>query len=354
MAVVVPVFNEQDTVATLSDQLRRVYEQRGWRGTLCFVDDGSTDDTWSAIVRLAESGTGASGSDRPESASDDPPRVVTNEALLECVPPRVVGIRLRRNYGKAAALRAGFDSVGEDADVVVTMDGDLQDDPEELPRLIQELDAGFDVVSGWKRVRHDPWHKRWPSKAFNALVSRLTGVVLDDHNCGLKVYRPHVLPDLDLYGQRQRFLPVLAAAAGHRIGQLEVRHHPRRHGRSKYGPSRLITGTLDLLTIVLLTGYRGRPLHLIGTAGLAALTIGGAFLAYLTFLWIYTRLGGNGPPVHLHQTAMLHYAILFIVVGCQCLLTGLLAEVIVGHSTNRRGVYGVRQRVGQRPEMTGD
>jgi dolichol-phosphate mannosyltransferase len=160
---------------------------------------------------------------------------------------------MRRNFGKAAALSAGFRAA--EGDCIVTLDGDLQDDPSEIARLLAKLDVGYDVVNGWKRVRHDPWHKVWPSRVFNWMVSRMTGVHLHDHNCGLKAFRREVMHEIRLYGELHRFVPVLAAAKGFRTGEVVVQHRPRLHGQSKYGVSRLTKGLLDLLTVKFLVGY---------------------------------------------------------------------------------------------------
>jgi len=189
------------------------------------------------------------------------------------------------------------------------MDTDLQDDHDEIPRFLKAMDSGLDVVSGWKRVRHDPWHKVLPSRIFNWLVSRLTDVYLHDHNCGFKAYRRPILKEITLYGERHRFIPVLAAAWGWKVGEIQVEHHPRRFGQSKYGVSRLAKGFLDLLTIHLLTGYSGRPQHLIGSAGLLCFIAGFAGLLYLTLLRIVSHLWTGLEPVHLHERAVFYYCI---------------------------------------------
>ena len=210
---------------------------------LVFVDDGSTDGSWAEIERLA---------------SQD---------------PRVQGVRFRRNFGKAAALRAGFQAAR--GEIVFTLDADLQDDPHELPRFLEQMNTGLDVVSGWKQVRHDPWHKVGPSRVFNWLVGWLTGVRLHDHNCGFKCYRREIFDEIRLYGELHRFVPVLAAARGWRVGEIAVHHRPRKFGQSKYGVRRFVKGFLDLLTVYFLTGYSQRPQHLLGTVGLVSFLAGG-------------------------------------------------------------------------------
>ena len=214
--------------------------RRRWLGPVefIFVDDGSRDGSWAVLTELAER------------------------------DPRVGAIRFRRNFGKAAALTAGFQAAR--GDLVFTLDGDLQDDPAEIPRFLAELEQGYDVISGWKKTRHDPWHKVYPSRVFNWMVSRLTGCRLHDHNCGFKLYRREVLREVGIYGELHRFIPVLAHARGFRVGEVVVRHRRRRHGASKYGFSRLLKGFLDLLTVRFLTRFSQRPLHVLGGIGLVA------------------------------------------------------------------------------------
>jgi len=232
ISVVVPVFNEAESLEALHAELVEVGRANNLQMNIVFVDDGSTDGSWQIIRRLAAEN------------------------------PRVRGLRFRTNFGKAAALNAGF-ALARDP-LVMTLDADLQDDPHEIPRFLEQMEQGFDVVSGWKKVRHDPWHKVWPSRVFNWMVSRLTGVKLHDHNCGMKCYRREVLDEVRLYGELHRFVPVLAAARGFRVGELVIHHRPRQFGRSKYGVSRFIKGFLDLLTVKFLTGFGQRPQHLLG------------------------------------------------------------------------------------------
>ncbi len=228
ISVVIPVRDEAESLAELHGELSAVFAGMA-RGPVefIFIDDGSRDCSWSVILALSES------------------------------DPRVSAIRFRRNFGKAAALTAAFQSAR--GSLVFTLDGDLQDDPAEIPRFLDRLDEGYDVVSGWKRTRHDPWHKVYPSRVFNWLVSRLTGCRLHDHNCGFKLYRREVLREIGLYGELHRFVPVLAHARGFRVSEVEVRHRRRRHGASKYGFSRFMKGFLDLLTVRFLTRFRERP-----------------------------------------------------------------------------------------------
>ena len=210
LSVIIPVLDEAESLPQLVRELDRVAEEHGYDLQIIIVDDGSTDGTWTVINELA---------------ADD---------------PRILGIRFRRNFGKAAALSAGFHAA--EGERIVTIDGDLQDNPAEIANLLAKLDEGFDVVSGWKRERHDPWHKVLPSRVFNWLVSWLMGVQLHDHNCGLKAYRREVMHEIRLYGELHRFVPVLAAAKGFRVGEVVVEHRPRKYGKSKYGVSRLTQG----------------------------------------------------------------------------------------------------------------
>ncbi len=226
LSVIIPVLDEAESLPQLVRELDQVAVQRGYELQIIVVDDGSTDGTWPVICQLA--------------AGDS----------------RILGIRLRRNFGKAAALSAGFHAA--DGERIVTIDGDLQDNPAEISALLARLDEGFDVVSGWKRERHDPWHKVLPSRVFNWLVSWLMGVRLHDHNCGLKAYRREVMHEIRLYGELHRFVPVLAAAKGFRIGEVAVSHRARKYGKSKYGVSRLTKGLLDLITVKFIVGYGQR------------------------------------------------------------------------------------------------
>ena len=236
ITIVVPVYNEQDALEALLGEIRTTAQKAELRFQIVFVDDGSWDGSWRKIQALA--------------AAD----------------PAIAGIRFRRNYGKAAALMAGF--AAAQGDVVVMMDADLQDPPEELPRLLQKLDDGYDLVSGWKRHRLDPWHKVYPSRVFNKLVGWLTGVHLHDHVCGLKCMRREVARELRIYGEMHRFIGVLAAARGFKVTEIATLHRPRTLGLSKYGFTRFFKGFVDLLTAWFLTRYRWRPQHLIGVTGL--------------------------------------------------------------------------------------
>ncbi|MET4807252.1 glycosyltransferase involved in cell wall biosynthesis [Limibacillus sp. MBR-115] len=246
-------------------------------------------------------------------------------------------IRFTRNFGKAAALMAGFKEAS--GEYIVTMDADLQDDPKEIPRLLDKLDEGYDIVSGWKKDRQDPIGKRLPSKVFNFVVARAFGLELHDMNCGLKIYRRDAAAHLRIYGELHRFTPAMLYALGFRVAELPVTHHPRLQGKSKYGTARLAKGLLDLVTVILLTRYRARPLHLFGLIGLPLGFIGFLILFYLTVLWF----AGLGP---IGDRPLLFFGILLILTGTQLLGTGLIAELVLASENNASERYLVADRVG--------
>jgi dolichol-phosphate mannosyltransferase len=304
ISVVVPVHDEEHNVEPLLDELEAALAPLETSWEVVFVDDGSRDATFARLTRLHELHDGV----------------------------RVV--RLRRNFGKAAALAAGFaESAGE---IVVTIDGDLQDDPNEIPRLLAKLDEGFDLVSGWKTHRRDRLSRRIPSRIFNAVAGRMSGLRLHDMNCGLKAYRAEVVHGLRLYGELHRYIPVLAHYRGFRVAEVPVNHRPREHGRSRYGLERYLRGFLDLLTVTFVGRYRHRPLHLFGGFGLVLLFGGLAILAYLTAIKIGGAAIGGRP--------LLTLGVLLVVVGIQFLSLGLLTELITTHNEERREE---RERAGQ-------
>ncbi len=228
-------------------------------------------------------------------------------------------------------------------DIVFTLDGDLQDNPCELPRFLDKLTEGFDVVSGWKKIRHDPWHKTIPSRVFNRLVSWMTRVHLHDHNCGFKCYRAGVLQEVRLYGELHRFVPVLAAAKGYRIGEIEVDHRPRKFGHSKYGIARIPKGFLDLLTVKFLTGFGQRPQHLLGMIGLLGFGVGSLGLLLLTFAWFASRMVDAWPDVHLHERAIFFYSLAAMLLGSQFMAVGFLAELITAGSQSEPPPYSIAE-----------
>ena len=316
ITVVIPVYNEERSLALLHGELDAVF-----RGDVLgpveflFVDDGSRDGSWRVLSDLA--------------ARD----------------PRVHAIRFRRNFGKAAAISAGFRAA--QGERIFTVDADLQDDPAEVPRLLARLEEGNDVVSGWKKNRRDPWHKVYPSRVFNWMVSMLTGCHLHDHNCGFKLYRGEVVREVEIYGELHRFVPVLAHARGFRVAEIEVNHRPRRHGSSKYGFSRFLKGFLDLLTVRFLTRFRQRPLHILGGTGLALLGLGVLGLLYLAVLWILGfRPIGNRP--------MLFYSIALLIVGVQLLSLGILAELVTAYSIRCEDTYSIAETTQARPDSSAE
>jgi dolichol-phosphate mannosyltransferase len=226
----------------------------------------------------------------------------------------------------------------------MTLDADLQDDPREIPRFLEEMEKHLDVVSGWKKVRHDPWHKVLPSRVFNALVSAMTGVVLHDHNCGMKCYRRQIFDEVRLYGELHRFVPVLAAGRGYRVGELAIHHRPREHGRSKYGVSRFVKGFLDLLTVKFLTGFSQRPQHMLGTFGLGSFLIGLAGIIYLTIYGILTHLYPQWQLTPLHERPALLYSVALMLLGGQLMSLGFLAELFIAYHEPDLHSYSIVER----------
>jgi glycosyltransferase involved in cell wall biosynthesis len=284
VSVVVPGLNEAESLPLLAAQIREALEGKSYE--LIFVDDGSTDDSWQVINDL-------------------------NEA-----DPAVRGVRLRANFGKAMALAAGFERAR--ADAVVMMDADLQDDPADLPRMLEKIDGGLDVVVGWKVERHDPLNRRIFSKVFNTTVGVVTGVHLHDMNCGFKAYRREVLDAIPIYGDLFRFIPVLASWQGFRIGEIPVNHRARQFGRSRYGLERILRGFFDLLSVSFLTKYSRKPMHLFGLLGLLFASLGVLICGYLAVLWFMGEGIGARP--------LLLLGVLLILVGAQSFSIGLLGE----------------------------
>jgi len=320
ISVVVPVYNEEESLVELHRQLDEVFAS-GSLGPVefLFVDDGSRDGSWRVVSELARR------------------------------DPRIRAIRFRRNFGKASALTAGFQAARGDR--VFTLDADLQDDPAEIPRFLAMLDdRGLDVVSGWKKTRHDPWHKVYPSRVFNWMVSALTGCVLHDHNCGFKVYRGEVLREVGIYGELHRFVPALAHARGFRVGEMEVHHRPRVHGSSKYGVARFAKGFLDLLTVVFLTRFRQRPLHVFGGSGLLLSALGFLGLLYLALVWTAGFWMEHPKPIG--GRPLLSYSIALLVVGVQLFSLGILAELVTAYGIREADTHSVAETI--EPSAPGD
>lgn len=305
ISVLVPVLNEEESVAELVQRLKTVLTELEKSFEIVFVDDGSSDGT---VERVRE-----------EHDRDN----------------RIKLVRLRRNFGKAAAISAGVEhSCG---DLVVTIDGDLQDLPEEIPRFLEKLEGeDLDLVSGWKQNRQDPIMKTLPSKLFNSVTRSLAQVDLHDFNCGFKLYRREVLEQISIYGELHRYIPVLASRQGFRIGEVPVGHERRRHGSSKYGWDRFYKGLLDLITVLFITKYTRRPLHLFGGIGLLAMGAGFGINLYLAVLWTFFGQTLSNRP-------LLLLGVLLMVLGLQVLTTGLLGEMVTFKNFRRRDSYSVKE-----------
>jgi glycosyltransferase involved in cell wall biosynthesis len=312
ISIVIPVYNEKDSLSVLHEEITKSVQQAGLEAEVVFVDDGSRDGSWEIIRDLAAR------------------------------QPQVHGLRFRRNFGKAAALSAGF--AAAQGDIVLTLDADLQDDSAEIPRFLARLDEGLDVISGWKQLRHDPWHKVWPSRIFNGMVSWLTGVHLHDHNCGMKCYRADVLREIRLYGELHRFIPVLAAARGFKVGELVINHRPRKFGHSKYGVHRFVKGFLDLLTVKFLTGFGERPQHVLGTIGLISFLLGAFGMLWLAATWLIHQFNEELFPTPLHQRPLLIYSVAAFLLGAQMMSSGLIAELIADARSRDRDGYSIAER----------
>jgi len=288
LSFVIPVLNEEASLAAL---YREILHSAGEHSLeIIFIDDGSTDSSFKVMQELAEA------------------------------DHRVKVIRFRRNFGKAAALQKGFElALGE---VVFTMDADLQDDPVEIPAFLEKLDEGFDLVSGWKKKRLDPWHKRLPSKLFNSVTALTFRLKLRDYNCGFKAYRRILVKELSLYGEMHRYIPALAHSLGYRVGEIPVQHRARIHGKSKYGLERYLRGFFDLLTVKMVTQYVKSPLYLFGRIGLFSTLIGSILTLYLAALKIFWGMPLSNRP-------LLFLGILLILGGLQFISLGLISELII-------------------------
>nr|WP_290875655.1 glycosyltransferase family 2 protein [Gracilimonas sp.] len=289
VSIVIPVYNEEESLPELEKAIHEALNA-DFSYEIIFVDDGSTDNSWGVITSL---------SDKKDT---------------------VRGISFHHNYGKSVALQAGFEA--SEGKYVVTMDADLQDDPSEVPEMIQMLQNGYDLVSGWKKERHDPLSKTIPSKFFNYVTRKVARINLHDFNCGLKAYRAEVVENIYLYGELHRYIPMLAKREGYsRIAEKVVKHHPRKYGKTKFGFSRFMNGFLDLITITFVQRYLQKPMHFFGTVGVLLLLIGGGINFYMAFIkFFYGRGIGDRP--------LLFLGILLMVVGVQFFSTGLLGEMI--------------------------
>lgn len=313
LSIIIPVFDEAESLVELHRQIECVARDHSLDLEIIFVDDGSRDQSWSVIRQLAESNS------------------------------RVKAMRFRRNFGKAAALTAGIRMA--EGELMFMMDADLQDDPAEIPSFLAKLNEGYDVVNGWKVRRLDPWHKVYPSRVFNWMVGRLTGLRLHDHNCGLKLFKAEAGREIRIYGELHRFIPVLTHARGFRVTEVAVNHRPRQHGHSKYGFRRFLRGFLDLITVTFLTGYGQRPQHMLGTAGVFCFGLGLAGLFYLAVVWSLMNVIPVWTPEPIGSRPLLTYSIVMAILGAQAMSLGLLAELIVHYTSRDADTYSVAEVV---------
>ncbi len=308
LSIIIPLKNEVESLPELEAWIRRVAEQQGLDYEILFIDDGSTDGSWRVIE------------------------------ALQTTNPRVRGVKFRRNYGKSAALQTGFEAA--QGDVVITMDADLQDSPDEIPELYRLIvEDGFDLVSGWKQKRFDPLTKTIPTKLYNAAARWMSGIYLHDFNCGLKSYRLEVVKTIEVYGEMHRYIPVIAKWAGFtKIGEKVVEHRARKYGVTKFGWERFVNGFLDLVSISFVGKFGKRPMHLFGTLGVLFFFIGFGILAYLSVAkMIYREYGIADRP-------LFFFGILALIVGSQLFLTGFLAEMINRNSAIRN-VYLIEKEI---------
>jgi len=295
VSVVIPLYNEEESLSELSLSLKRVFESLKCNYEVIYVDDGSTDRSFSVIKAIHNKNN------------------------------RYHCIKLRRNYGKSSALAAGFKEAK--GDIIITMDADLQDDPEEIPELIQKINSGYDLVSGWKKVRYDPFIKKHTSKFFNYVTSKISGIKLHDFNCGLKAYKKDVIKTIKVYGEMHRYMPAIAHLSGFKVTEKIVKHRARKYGVTKFGASRFLKGFFDLLTVVFTTKYIKRPLHLFGTLGVLSFFMGFVITLYLTYLKFFEGQYISDRPLFL-------VGVLFMIVGIQFFSLGLVAEMITKSSAH--------------------
>ncbi|MCH8868074.1 MAG: glycosyltransferase family 2 protein [Chloroflexi bacterium] len=314
ISVVIPVFNERENLRPLYEGIREVLDDMGRTWELLFVDDGSTDGSYA---------------------------VQQDIALLD---GHVRVVRLRRNFGQTAAMSAGFDHA--QGEIIITMDGDLQNDPTDIPMLVETLETGYDIVSGWRKGRKDPLiSKRFPSFISNKVASWVTGVKLHDYGCTLKAYRKEILDEIHLYGELHRFIPALAGAIGARVGEVEVKHHARTNGKSKYGVGRLLRGFLDILSLKLLISYSTRPMQIFGGLGMLSILMGILSAGATVFMKLAIGTNMTGNP-------LLYLTILAVLVGIQFITMGFLGEINIRtyHESVKKPIYVIRDVIGEKSE----
>ncbi len=314
VSIVIPLYNERESLEPLVKWIDRVVKAASLSHEIILVDDGSKDDSWEVIRKLQASYAA------------------------------ILGIKFRRNYGKAAALHCGFDKA--QGEVVITMDADLQDSPDEIPELVRMIrEDGYDLVSGWKKKRYDPIGKRWPSKFFNFVAQMISGIKLHDFNCGLKAYRSIVVKSIEIYGDMHRYIPILAKRAGFSsIGEKVVQHQERQFGATKYGLRRYINGPLDLLTISFITRFAKKPMHFFGTLGMLMMLIGGFLTAWIIGVKIHAIATHISAIRGVTDQPAFFLALLMVIIGVQLFLTGFLGELI-SRSSNDRNVYLIEEEL---------
>jgi glycosyltransferase involved in cell wall biosynthesis len=312
ISLVIPLYNEEESLSELTAWIDRVVKKEGLTYEIIFVDDGSGDGSWQVIEKLSKENTA------------------------------VRGIKFRRNYGKSAALNRGF--LMAEGEVVITMDADLQDSPDEIPELYRLISKeGFDLVSGWKKIRHDPAGKRWPSKLFNWTVRKISKVRLHDFNCGLKAYKREVIKTVELYGEMHRYIPVIAKWAGFtRITEKVVQHSPRKYGSSKFGAERMIKGFLDLITLTFVTKFGKRPMHFFGVIGTLLFLAGFLIALYLAYTKFFMH------TYRMTERPLFFFGLLAMIMGMQVFSAGFVAEMISRNST-RRNEYLIEKTIGLKP-----
>ncbi len=304
ISIVIPLLNEEESIRPLYNEIKKSLKNINCDHELIFVDDGSTDKSLSVLKDLAK------------------------------IDNRVHYFSFKTNYGKSAALQVGFKHITGDA--VITMDADLQDDPSEIPNLLKKLDEGFDLVSGWKKKRYDPFIKKYSSRFFNFVTRIFSKVKIHDFNCGLKAYRRAVVQNINVYGELHRYIPVLASWKGFSVSEIIVKHNPRRYGKTKFGLSRFFKGFIDLITVLFTTRYIKRPMHLFGFVGLITAFAGVVISLWLTYEKLFYNIGINNRPIFF-------LGILLIIVGVQFFAIGLIGELIV-HNTQDDKEYVIKER----------
>ncbi len=309
ISVVIPLLNEEESLPELSQWIKKVMDEHKFSYEILFIDDGSTDSSWNTILNL-------------QTKNDN-----------------IKGIKFRRNYGKSAALNVGFEAVK--GDVIITMDADLQDSPDEIPELFRMIkEDGYDIVSGWKKKRFDPLSKTIPTKLYNGVTSWMSGVKLHDMNCGLKSYKNDVVKNIEVYGEMHRYIPVIAKWAGFtKVGEKVVQHQARKYGVTKFGLSRFIYGPLDLFSIMFVGKFGKRPMHFFGVIGIIISIVGTGVLSYLSIAKLFFNENGiaNRPAFFL--------GMLLIIVGVQLFIAGFVAE-LVSRSAYGRNKYKIESRLG--------